>query len=200
MVLVSSEPIEHLDEFHDRQKTDTNPQARMSANVGENVNKLHRRLLSEVLYQQRLAYHIHANEIVPYFRLPVRCPVRRPRHALTLDKILDSLRIGDRRCCDRRRCDHEVHRRAGLLAIRAELVPNRGITRQLGRCSRIAPINDIAQRGLDDSIRIGQHNRTSRPLVRADAATPLITEQQKVAQAFSKSSTDTHMYACLQRM
>ena len=107
---MSSETKEHLDNFHDREETDSNPQAGLPADIRDHVHASHRRLLGQILYHQRLAHYIDTDEVILNFSRPVGGPVRWQCDISTFDEGLGEIGVWKRRCCHSRRSNGEINR------------------------------------------------------------------------------------------
>lgn len=77
MELMPNKSIEHLNHFHQGKKTDTNPETCLAANIGNNINSTHRRLLRITFHSSRFADNIESDIIVLDLGRPAGGPITR---------------------------------------------------------------------------------------------------------------------------
>ena len=110
MELRSKKPIGHFHHFHHREKTDSDPQAGLTANVRQHVHESDRSCLIEVFHEQGLALYIEFHVVLLDLLGPRTRPVRRQRHVGRLDECFDLVDHPIRRGGQRRDFRDEANR------------------------------------------------------------------------------------------
>ena len=172
--MIANETKEQLDEFHERQKTDANPKACVTANIREKIGGTHRWILREDFHACRFRDDFHRDVVPLNFIAPVARPIGRQRNRRFLDELLDDIRDGGRGC-GHRRCRHrEIRRRTRFGAVGAELIPDGiGVHNSISGIA-MARTGGVTEWRFDRFIATGYGYGSRRPLKYIYAVTFLV--------------------------
>jgi hypothetical protein len=174
MEFMPSESIDHFEKLHQRKETDADPEARLTADVREQIDRPLRRRLSFRFHDRRLSNQLNRKEIPSDFVRPIRRPICWQRNGRILHETFDSAQLPVERRLERGDLQWIIDDRTLARTAGTELVEE-----IFGRVEKIRRLTKtrsrpLAKRREENFLRSRSNDRSGVPLSRIDASALLV--------------------------